>query len=92
MVSESFHSGDRVSFSLAGALCPDAREITRQLTPDVEVAGEIMFLSDHGKIENRFAIVSVGGLMTPVVVPVERLSRLAPQYAGRAAEEGIEQR
>jgi hypothetical protein len=92
LVSESFHSGDRVSFSLAGALCPDARDITRQLTPEVEVAGEIMFLSDHGKIEDRFAIVCVGGLMTPVVVPVERLSRIAPQYDGRAANEQVEQR
>ena len=75
MVSGPFQSGERVSFQLSEAVCPDARELARQLTPELEVSGEIMFLSDHGTVKNRFAIVSVGGLLTPVVVPIDRLRR-----------------
>ena len=84
-------SGSQVSFQLRDVLVPDLERILEEITPELEVAGEVMFLSDGGKEKGQFAIVSLGGTMSPLIVPVDRLSHQAPEkrrksmIAGRQA-------
>jgi len=84
-------SGSQVSFQLRDVLTPDLERILEEITPELEVAGEVMFLSDGGKEKGQFAIVSLGGTMSPLIVPVDRLSQNAPEgrrgrtIAGRQA-------
>lgn len=61
------------SFRLANVLCPDASQVLRQLTPELEVIGEVVFMSDSGEKPDRFAIVSVEGILSPLIVPTEHL-------------------
>ena len=77
-------SGARVWFQLGDALMPELERILGEITPELEIAGEVMFLSDSGRPDGQFAIVSLGGTMSPLVVPVNRLHRLAPD-PGREA-------
>ena len=77
MRGEQFSSGSRVVFRLRDVLIPDLERIREETTPELEVAGEVMFLSDHGTKASQFAIVSVGGTMSPLIIPVDRLRRIA---------------
>jgi hypothetical protein len=40
---------------------------------ELEVSGEVMFMSDRGDQPDRFAIVSVEGILSPLIVPTEHL-------------------
>lgn len=44
-----------------------------QITPELEVTGKVVLLSDSGGETERFAVLEVNGLHSPLVVPVERL-------------------
>jgi len=61
------------SFRLADVLCPDLHQVLGQLTPELEVSGEVVFMSDQGQQPDRFAIVSVEGILAPLIVPAENL-------------------
>ncbi len=63
-------------FRLTDVLCPDHQQVLRQLTADLEVTGEIVFLSDRGQDPDRFAIIEVQGVLSPLIVPVDRLRHL----------------
>jgi len=67
-------TGSRVSFRLGVVSCPDVEQVTRDVGSELEVTGEVMFLSDGNGREDEFAIVEVPGLMTPVIVPVRALT------------------
>jgi len=69
-------SGTQVRFRLRDVLTPDLERILEEVTPELEVTGEVMFLSDCGSQREQFAIVSMGGTMSPLVVPVDRLCRV----------------
>ena len=66
-------SGSEVSFRLRDAIMPDLGRILEEITPELRVAGEVVFLSDNGSDQGQFAIVSLGGTMSPLIVPVDRL-------------------
>ena len=63
----------RCSFRLADVLCPDPSQVLSQMTPELKVDGEVVFLSDRGEQPDRFAIVSVEGILSPLIVPTENL-------------------
>jgi hypothetical protein len=63
----------RCIFRLSDVLCPDRTQVLNQLTPELEVSGEVLFMSDRGEQPDRFAIVSVEGILSPLIVPTENL-------------------
>lgn len=65
--------GRQYSFRLRDVICPDREQTMSQITPELEVTGRVVFLSDHGSEPERFAVLEVTGLMSPLVVPVEML-------------------
>jgi len=86
LVSESsLKSGVRVSFRLGEVVCPDLEQMLTQLTPELELSGEVIFFSDYGKNKDHFAIVDVCGLLTPLIVPVSRLRRTAKAEMSQTA-------
>lgn len=72
----------RCRIRLADVICPDRAQVLQQLTPDLEVEGEVVFLSDHGQEPERFAIVEVKGVLSPLIVPIEHV-----KFAARPVEE-----
>jgi hypothetical protein len=64
---------------------PDLDRILEEVTPELEVTGEVMFLSDCGSRRGQFAIVSLGGTMSPLIVPVERVCRVVMDHDQAAA-------
>ena len=63
--------GKSARFKLADIICPERENVLLQITADLEVQGEIVFLSDEGWEPNRFAIIEVEGLLSPLIVPVD---------------------
>ena len=63
----------RCSFRLADVLCPDPSQVLDQMTPELKVDGEVVFMSDRGGQPDHFAIVSVEGILSPLIVPTESL-------------------
>ncbi len=76
---QALRSGSFVSFRLADAVCPGFGQIAGQIGPDVRVCGEVAFFSDRGRQRGHFAIITVEGVATPVIVPVAKLEPYAPQ-------------
>lgn len=78
----------RYRFRLADVICPDREQMRLAVTGELEVTGEVMFLSDRGLEPDRFAILSVAGLGSPVIVPVDRLrsSRSCPDRKDAAIQ------
>lgn len=79
-----FSGGMRVAFRLCEAICPTTAEVAEQITPDLEIRGQVVFLSDSGDSKDHYAIVEVVGLATPVIVPVSRI-----RHAAREAESAV---
>jgi hypothetical protein len=73
--------GSRVAFRLSAAYCPEPGEILDEATPDVEVIGEVVLISDSGHDANHFAVVQAPGIRRPIVVPTDRLKSVV-QGAG----------
>ncbi len=71
--SSPIERGQRFRFRLGDVICPDRAQAVSQITPELEVTGRIVFLSDFGKATERFAVFEVNGVHSPLVVPVERL-------------------
>jgi hypothetical protein len=71
--------GTTCRFRLADVICPEQRQAVQQVTPELEVEGEVVFFSDHGEHKNRFAIVEVQGILSPLIVPVECVQRFTPR-------------
>ncbi len=63
-------SGRSVAFRLRDAACPDFAEAVRAIGPDLQVIGQVVFLSDGGDRKDHFAVVEVEGIHTPLIVPV----------------------
>lgn len=73
MSEPSIRTGAEVSFKLGETVCPDLEQVLTQITPELELSGRVVFFSDYGEHKDHFAIVDVGGLLSPVIVPVSQL-------------------
>ncbi|GMU20292.1 MAG: hypothetical protein AMXMBFR13_03890 [Phycisphaerae bacterium] len=71
--------GRTYRFRLGDVICPDQDQALAQVTPDLEITGNVVFLSDLGEQARRFAVLEVKGLFSPLVVPIERLRPLAEE-------------
>jgi hypothetical protein len=71
--------GRQYRFRLGDVISPDREQTISQITPELEVTGRVMFLSDGGHEPERFAVLEVTGLMSPLVVPVELLHPTASE-------------
>ena len=77
-------SGQTVRFALGKVICPAVDELHKQIGSDLEIEGQVVFLSDYGKVRGHFVIVQVKGLHVPLIVQAEHLhlieqSGLAPK-------------
>lgn len=70
-------TGSFARFNVADVICPDLLRITDRIGPDLEVSGEVDYLSDGGDPDRKFAVINVTGIDSPLIVPVDRL-RLGP--------------
>ena len=66
-------SGTRCRFRLSDVICPDKQQIVTQITPELEVSGEVVLLSDGGDKPEQYAIIEVAGIGAPLIVPVALL-------------------
>ena len=85
MYNHRVRSGSCVSFRLGDAMCPGFGQIASQLSPDVRVCGEVAFFSDNGRDKGHFAIITVEGIATPLIVPVAKIE-VSTAHPGRAVE------
>jgi hypothetical protein len=72
-------SGTRCRFRLADVICPDKQQVSSQITPELEVSGEIVLFSDGDNEPQQYAIIEVEGIAAPLIVPVARLQATAQQ-------------
>lgn len=79
-------TGTRVSFKLAEVVCPERQRVASQIGPDLEIIGEIVFISDGEGRQDEFAIIEVAGLLTPVIVPMSDLTWSVGQSQTAKAE------
>ena len=84
MESVSIEPGENVRFALGKVICPGLDELCGQIGSDLEIEGQVVFLSDYGKLRGHFAIVQVKGIHVPLIVPVENLQLI--ERSGRAAK------
>lgn len=89
-MSQFIETGTIASFTVGDVACPDAMQVLRQTGPELAVSGKVVYLSDWGDQKNYFAIVDVGGIHAPLIVPVNCLRVVHPAGAEMAA--GMEQR
>ncbi len=75
----------RYRFRLSDVICPDRGQVQQQITANLQVSGEVMFMSDKGEEADRFAIVEVEGILSPLIVPVEHLRPLPAAEAERTS-------
>ena len=66
-------SGAHVRFRLKNVVCPNSDQVADNLTNDLELRGTIVFLSDAGEKRDHYAIVEVKGIVSPLIVPIERV-------------------
>ncbi|MFH0983580.1 MAG: hypothetical protein V2A79_18855 [Planctomycetota bacterium] len=89
MQSTKLISGQSVRFKLKNAVCPDFIETVRAMGPELQVVGNIVFFSDGGNQQDRFAIVEVSGIHAPLIVPVGCLESVS-QVEGEPSWPAIE--
>ena len=82
MESMSLQPGENVRFALGKVICPGLDELYKQIGSDLEIEGQVVFLSDYGNLRGHFAIVQVSGIHVPLIVPVESLQLI--KRTGRA--------
>lgn len=66
-------AGSEVRFQLARIVCPEKEQVVTSLSDHLEVTGKIVYFSDAGEKRDYYAIVEVGGVQTPIIVPVDQL-------------------
>lgn len=71
MTVRNVEPGSTVMFRLSSAVCPETEQIREKITSNLEVRGRVVFLSDGGNRKGHYAVVEVGGIVSPMVVPVE---------------------
>ena len=72
----ALREGSLATFTLRDVMTPNTGAVMTQLGPDLRVVGRVVYFSDSGSWKKHFAIVEVGGLSTPVIVPAHRMQEL----------------
>jgi len=84
-------AGDAVQFRLKEIIYPDLDQVFGEIESKLDVSGQVTFLSDSGGEKDRFAIINVAGIGSPLIVAVDQLqSSLA--RSGDADGEGRDER
>ena len=78
-------SGTRCRFRLSDVICPDKQQVVSQITPELEVSGEIVLFSDGDGEPQQYAIIEVEGIAAPLIVPVARLNAMVEQESAKEA-------
>ena len=73
MKSVLLKSGQIVRFALGKVICPAIDELQKKMGSELEIEGQVVFLSDYGKVRGHFAIVQVKGMHVPLIVQTENL-------------------
>ena len=84
MLFRGLEAGSTVHFRLADAVCPRPDEVIECVSANLEVAGNVLYLSDAGERKDYYAIVEVRGIMSPIIVPIDQLKR-PPARSGESA-------
>ncbi|MCH8007208.1 MAG: hypothetical protein IH888_13440 [Planctomycetes bacterium] len=74
--SRRIGGGSPVEFDLGDVFCPSFDQLLTRLGPRLTLAGEVSYMSDHGGKRDHFAVIEVGGIFTPLIVPVTKLRRV----------------
>jgi len=88
MVYPAIGSGSVVRFRLESVLCPDLENILHKATERLEVTGKVILLSDAGGFKDSYAVVEVGGIATPLIVPVREVQTYQASTEEARAENG----
>lgn len=86
MLAPDIFPGSPVRFRLDGVVCPQRDLLYERTTGQLELAGRVIFLSDEGESPNRFAIVEVRGIASPVVVMIEEIQKYREDSREQASE------
>jgi hypothetical protein len=70
-------SGQAIRFRLGDVYAPNLADLYRQMTPGLELEGQIILLSDGGDNQAAFALVEVPGVMLPLIVPASCLEAIS---------------
>ena len=66
-------SGSVVRFQLSSVVCPDREQILKKITNRLNLTGKVVQFSDAGDKHDYYAIVQVGGILNPLIVPVNQI-------------------
>ena len=73
MYNEEIKPGSLVRFQLSGIVCPERQQVLEKITSRLNLTGKVVQLSDAGGRQDYYAIVQVGGIVSPLIVPVSRV-------------------
>ena len=69
-------AGSIVRFKLDSVVCPEKERIIANINDRLKVTGRVVFLSDAGERKSHFAVLEVKGIMSPLIVPVDRIEMI----------------
>ena len=73
MYFEEIKSGSLVRFQLSRIVCPGQSQVLEKITRRLNLTGKVVQLSDAGNQQDFYAIVQVGGIVSPLIVPVNKV-------------------
>ena len=73
MFCNDMKSGSVIRFKLASVICPDQEQVIENITNHLALTGKVLQLSDAGEKRNYYAVIQVGGIMNPLIVPVNEI-------------------
>ena len=73
MYFKEINSGSSVRFKLSSVICPEQDQIKEKITGKLDLTGKVVQLSDAGDKQNYYAVIHVGGIMVPLIVPVDQI-------------------
>lgn len=69
----TLQAGDAVQFRLKEIIYPDLDQVFSEIEAKLDISGHVAFLSDSGTDKDRFAIINVAGIGSPLIVSVDDL-------------------
>ena len=73
MYFEEIKSGSLVRFQLSSIICPGQSQVLEKITRRLNLTGKVVQLSDAGNQQDFYVIVQVGGIVSPLIVPVNKV-------------------
>jgi len=71
--------GSLVRFRIGDVFYPGVMEVLREVSPETEVCGRLLFFSDAGRKPAQYAVIDVEAMGAPVIVSVDRLHGVPPE-------------